>query len=63
MKYIKKLDLPSENPFEIESYIANNIGMNKKDYKLISFQFSDNHIFVEYENVISPPPASGFIKR
>jgi len=61
-KYIKKIDLPTENPFEIESFIANNIGLNKKDYKVISCQFSDNYLFVEYEKVASPPPASGFVK-
>ena len=42
MKYIKKIDLPTEDSFEIESFIAENIDLNKKDYKLISYQFSDN---------------------
>lgn len=62
MKYIKKIDLPTDNPFEIESFISNNIGLNKRDYKLISYQFSDSYVFVEYEKVASPPPASGFAK-
>jgi len=61
-KYIKKIDLPTDNPFEIESFIAEHIDLNKNDYKLISYQFSDNYVFVEYEKVTSPPPASGFVK-
>jgi hypothetical protein len=62
MKYIKKIDLPTEDSFEIESFIAENIDLNKKDYKLISYQFSDNYVFVVYEKVASPTPASGFVK-
>lgn len=61
MKYIKKLDLPKENPFEIDSFLAKNLNNNK--YKVVSYYLTDNYVFIEYENVISPPPASGFLKR
>lgn len=60
MKQVRKIKLPNENPFNIESIINKELGEKNKDYKNLNYTFSDNYIFLEYEKVLSPPPASSY---